>query len=186
MNKLRALWNRLGKTERMAIAVGVPLVALAALVSSRRKPAEEEKAPVTPTGTPQVFGPTLEDFARMIEDAVDKVTPPSITPPPTPPAPPPVAPPAPPPPAPPAAPNLAGLAHQDLVNRADDIYRSSPGQIGPYLDEIERRFRQQGVGPDGAISINAPYWRKGNDPNASPRAIYYVIAPKVQQIIAGE
>lgn len=53
MDQLRAWWNRLGPTQRTLLAVGVPVVAVLALVSSQRRaatPATPGPAGVIPGG----------------------------------------------------------------------------------------------------------------------------------------
>lgn len=74
MNKIKALWGRLGPTERMVIAVGIPLVALAALYSSRQsKKKEPEKAPPPGFGSPQVFAGLPGDYdTSPIGRAIDR------------------------------------------------------------------------------------------------------------------
>ena len=61
MDKLTAWWRARSKQERLMIGVGVPLVALAAIVTGRRKKAATAPADTTPAGNPllgpQVFNP---------------------------------------------------------------------------------------------------------------------------------
>lgn len=172
MDRLKAFWGRLGKPEQIAIAVGIPLVALAAIISSRRaKPTVDEGDPekLAPTGIPQQFGPSGFDIQRQIDEAVkalkkgaDDVTTKAddvkaVT-----------------------NPNLAGLAHADLIARGDAAYAADPGSVGPYLAEIRRRFAEQGSGPDGVISVNGSYWLRAD---GSRRAIWYAAAPSVLQLL---
>lgn len=182
MDRLRAMWARLGKTERTALMIGVPLVAVAALYSaSRRKPEEVKPANDGTTG-PQVFNPTpfdymslidqltdaSDDAVKKIEDATEKVTTSPVTVPTTP------------APTGPSPGVLGQMSHHDLVLNADTQYSKDPGGIGPYLTEIHRRFATQAVGPDGAISVNGAYWRK---PDGNPRAIWYAAAPGILALL---
>lgn len=188
MNRIQALWARLSPTERIMVAAGVPLVALAAIWSSRSSSAKKAAAtPAVPTGTPQTFGPNTYDLMRQLDpvintvsnlpDEISKVTTQIIEAIPTQEIPRPNTPPAP----PAAAPRgpvdaYAAASNVELVQTANDLIYSRASDAGPLIDALAVRVH------NGRIRFNEPAWHESQDMNAPLLQVHTYVAARLSQL----
>lgn len=71
MDRIKAWWKKRSQTERLMLGVGVPLVAVAALWSTRRSPAGGAPTEVETivTGPPVLVGPDVDGGGSFDSDA---------------------------------------------------------------------------------------------------------------------
>lgn len=189
MNRLQALWGRLSPTERIMVAAGVPLVALAAIWSSRSSSKKKAAAepPAAAYGTPQQFNGSAYDLLRQLDpvintvsnlpDEISKVTTQIIEAIPTQEIPRPSVPPA---PAPAAAKGpvdaYASASNVELVQTANDLIYSRASDAGPLIDALAVRVH------NGRIRFNEPAWHESQDMNAPLLQVHTYVAARLSQL----
>jgi len=118
MGRISAWWASAPPTQKALVGFGVPLVALVALMQTRRKPAPVEAPAPKPAADPQIFAPSPFDLAKLSnalrqEDGGPGVSAPTSS-----------------------GPDLSKLSIRELQ---DQCSAAAPAGGEPYISELNRR-----------------------------------------------